>query len=205
MSQRRAILFLTNSEYGQSNVMLAVTQEFLLHDDFSVPVGSFGELGPRLERVNKDVAQFMAERHSWNARPIAAESEKLSQDVESSTRTPQAVFHSIQGPSLTDILTRDKIDLSHRPGMSGAILGFHKANLLILGCKPAEYIRAYKNCLDIFPRVVPAVVVVDPIFHIAIDACRSAGLRTVVLWPTPLKDAVITIQPFGGLLWKYPL
>jgi hypothetical protein len=30
-------------------------------------------------------------------------------------------------------------------------------------------------------------------------------MKIVILWPVPLKDVVIMIQPKLGILWKYPL
>ena len=45
---------------------------------------------------------------------------------------------------------------------------------------------------------------VDAILYVGLDACRAAKARVAVLWPVPLKDVVVAIQPKAGMLWKYP-
>jgi hypothetical protein len=186
MSPRKRILFLTNSEYGESNVCLAVCQECLIRREYDVHVGSFPSLKPRLDRVNQAAAT------EWDGRGPASP-------------IPQATFHLLYGTSLTELSLRNNIDLPHGPGIFGAVRGFRKANSLIFGMPSADYMLSYNSCLRVINEVQPSLLVVDPIFHAAVDACRTAGIRTVLLWPNPFKDVVITVQPYGGMLWKYPL
>lgn len=173
----RNILFLTNSELGQCNVALAVAEEFLRRDEFRVHIASFGPLAPMVDELNNRA-----------------------------DASHPAEFHEIGGPCMTDLAIRSNVGLLfHRAGMKGAIEGFKKVSRAISSWKPSEYARAYHNILGILDTVRPAVVVVDPILHVGLDACGTAKSRVVVLWPVPLKDVVILIQPHAGILWKYPV
>lgn len=173
---KQSILFLTSPEHGQSNVSLAVAEEFLHRGEFEVHVASFKELTARVQAIN-DQADYDDVIH----------------------------FHTIAGPCMSDIVTRVTTDISHRPGLAGTRDGCNKINLSVLGWKPEEYIRSYRSCLEILNDVHPVVVVADPLLHLGLDAARSLDMRIVVLWPVPLKDVVITVQPKAGIFWKYPL
>ena len=173
----RNILFLTNSELGQCNIALAVAEEFLRRGEFHVHVASFH---PLQELVND-----------------------LSNRVEGAD---PANFHEIWGPSMTDLAIRSDVGLlCHKAGVSGAIRGFQKVCRALSAWTPSEYGRAYRSCLDILDKVQPTVVVVDPILHVGLDACRSIKTPIVVLWPVPLKDVVVLDQPKAGVLWKHPV
>ncbi|KAJ5579507.1 uncharacterized protein N7459_005492 [Penicillium hispanicum] len=174
---RRDILFLTNSELGQCNVALAVAEEFLLRGEFRVHVASY--------------------------RPLAKLVEGLSKRVEGAE---PAQFHEIGGPSMTDLAIRSDVGLlCHRPGISGAAQGFQKVSMAMSTWSPSEYGRAYRDCVEILAKVQPAVVVVDPILHVGLDACHITTAPIVVLWPVPLKDVVVLNQRKLGVLWKYPV
>jgi hypothetical protein len=95
--------------------------------------------------------------------------------------------------------------LYHKPGIKGATEGFLKVSNAMSNWKPTEYARAYRSCLDILEKVSPAVVVIDPILHLGLDACENTTARKVILWPVPIKDVVVLDQPKAGVLWKYPV
>ncbi|KAJ5692625.1 hypothetical protein N7462_002048 [Penicillium macrosclerotiorum] len=173
----RNILFLTNSELGQCNVAFAVAEEFLHRGEFRVHIGSYSSLAGLVQELNN--------RDNY-ARP--------------------AEFHKIPGPSMTDLAVRSKVGLLfHKAGIKGAVEGLNKVATAMKNWRPSEYENAYRSCLEILENVRPDIVVVDPILHVGLDACRTAKSRVVVLWPVPLKDVVITIQPKAGILWKYPM
>jgi len=46
---RKTVLFVTNSEYGQANTILALCAELLTHEDINVHVSSFSKLQKRVE------------------------------------------------------------------------------------------------------------------------------------------------------------
>ncbi|OQE09503.1 hypothetical protein PENVUL_c006G05881 [Penicillium vulpinum] len=170
------ILFLTSPEHGQSNVAVAVAEEFLRRGEFEVHIASFKDLSARVQAIN-DQAGYDQVIH----------------------------FHPISGPCMTEIVTRTTPDICHLPGLAGTHDACNIINVSVLGWKPAEYIGSFRSCLEILKDVRPVVVVADPLLHLGLDAARSIDTRIVILWPVPLKDIVVTIQPKAGILWKYPL
>lgn len=177
MAPSRNILFLTNSELGQCNVAFAVAEEFLRRGEFAVHLGSYSPLAGLVDELNK---RF-----------------DCCRSVE---------FHEIPGPSMTDLAVRSNVGLLfHRPGVKGATQGFQKVATAIKNWRPSEYHTAYKSCIAMIEKLRPDIVVVDPILHVGLDACRTAKARVAMLWPVPLKDVVIAIQPKAGIFWKYPV
>ncbi|KAJ5651929.1 hypothetical protein N7507_009355 [Penicillium longicatenatum] len=176
MLPSRNILFFTNSELGQANVVLAVAEEFLHRNEFSVHIASYSQLAPLVNELCK--------------------------------RSPQpAKFHEIHGPCMEDLAIRTHVGLiHHKPGIMGTVEGFQKVRAVMSSWTFSEYGKAYQSCIDILNEFNPAVVVVDPILHVGLNACQSVGSsRVVILWPVPLKDVVILNQPNAGFLWKYPM
>ncbi|KAJ5917833.1 hypothetical protein N7454_010208 [Penicillium verhagenii] len=173
----RNILFLTNSELGQANVTLAVAEEFLSRNEFSVHIASFAPLARLVSDLNQRIS------------------------------CPQSVkFHEIYGPCMEDLAVRSEVGLmDHKPGVVGAVRGFQKVRVVMSSWTSLEYGKAFQICVDLLTELRPAVVVVDPILHVGLNACQSVGSRVAVLWPVPLKDVVILNQPNAGVLWKFPM
>jgi hypothetical protein len=172
----KTILFLTSAEHGQSNVALAVAEEFLHRGEFEIHIASYKDLSARVQAINDQADHDRVIR-----------------------------FHTIAGLSITEVTARISADIRHQPGLAGVRDGCNNINASVLGWKPDEYIQSYRSCLEILRNVRPTVVVADPLLHLGIDAARSLDSRMVILWPVPLKDVVITVQPRAGILWKYPL
>ncbi|KAJ6114545.1 hypothetical protein N7486_000323 [Penicillium sp. IBT 16267x] len=177
MPRSRNILFLTNSELGQANVALAVAEEFLRRNEFSVHIASFSQLAPLVKELNEKIP------------------------------CPEpAKFYEIHGPCMEDLAIRTNVGLiHHKPGIAGTVDGFHKVRTVMSSWTFSEYGKAYQSCVDILNELNPAVVVVDPILHVGLNACQNVGSRVAVLWPVPLKDVVILNQPNAEYLWKYPM
>lgn len=135
MAPTRNILFLTNSELGQCNVVLAVAEEFLRRGEFAIHIGSYSPLAKLVEKLNKRV--------------------DCGRSVE---------YHKIPGPSMEDLTVRSNVGLlSHRPGVKGATLGFRKVATAMRNWRPSEYQKSYKSCLEMIDELRPDVVVVDPL------------------------------------------
>ncbi|CAI7657110.1 unnamed protein product [Penicillium manginii] len=171
------ILFLTNSELGQCNVALAVAEEFLRKGDFKVHFASFAPVADEVHNLHK-----------------RAGCENTAQ------------FHEIPSPCMTDLAIRSCVGLLfHKPGVKGATQGFAKVGRAMESWRPSEYKQAYDACVHILAELQPAMVVVDPILHVGIDACHATKTRFTVLWPVPIKDVVVINQPKAAVLWKYPV
>ncbi|KAF3390421.1 hypothetical protein F1880_009304 [Penicillium rolfsii] len=178
MASSRTILFLTNSELGQCNVALAVAEEFLRRGELAVHFGSYSPLAALVDEMNNRINCGRS-----------------------------AGFHEIPGPSMTDLAIRSNVGLLfHRPGVKGATQGFAKVVTAIRNWRPSEYRIAYESCVAMIEKLRPDVVVIDPILHVGLDACRTVKpARVVILWPVPLKDVVVALQPKAGIFWKYPV
>ncbi|KAJ5475569.1 hypothetical protein N7539_007856 [Penicillium diatomitis] len=173
----RAILFLTNSELGQCNVALAVAEEFLSRGEFIVHFGSFQQLAPLVNDMNERL-------HCGHT----------------------AQFHEIPGPSMEDLSIRCHIEnISHRPGVRGTIQGYRKIIRMMQHWTQSEYFKAFRTCVALIEELRPKIVVTDPIFQPGLEACQTTAVRMAVLWPVPLKDVVIGIQPISAILGKYPV
>jgi hypothetical protein len=179
MVERKNILLLSNSEYGQANVMLAVVHELVLRREFNVHIASF----PVLEQRINDVYATLT-----------------SKVVSSLT------FHALPGQSLTEAIASrgDEFGTGHRPVAQGSIKSYDAIQNIVTPWDGPEYLKGYDRCLELFETLDPIVVVVDPVYSQGLDACRRTSRRHVVLSPVSLKEIAIHVQPRLAFLWKYP-
>lgn len=188
---------MTNSEYGQSTVILAVIHELLLRDEFEIHLASHSPLLPRVQ-------ELLETHRQTYPRPFHV---VLSEDEETLTREePRVVFHTISGLSLEQIFTRDLLltDLPHPPGISGAILSYGRIPDFTIRYTGPEYMERYRSCVDIIKKVDPVLVVADPSINYGLDACFKLGRKHVILSPLPYFVTILAEQPNGAPLWKYP-
>ncbi|KAE8377658.1 hypothetical protein BDV26DRAFT_263168 [Aspergillus bertholletiae] len=61
----------------------------------------------------------------------------------------------------------------------------------------------YQDCFALICTLQPAIVVLDPIFLQALDACRMLNQRYVVLTPNTFKE--LRGQPKLESLWKHTM
>lgn len=61
----------------------------------------------------------------------------------------------------------------------------------------------YRGCVAVLRELDPAMVVLDPLFPQAIDACRSLKMKYVILSPNTFKEHIA--QPRLANLWRYPM
>lgn len=185
MTTRNSVLFLTNSEYGQSNVVLAVIHELLATDKIDIHVASWPVLESRIQAL-------------------------IRQQPESTTlsRENQVKFHAAPGLPMVDTsfknhnVTKDSIP--HKPGYAGGAR-LRELTPQVLCCWTAEEHLAMVDWYeDLATKLKPALVVVDPFLSPAHDMVRKMNWKYVVLSPCSLAAALIPEQPHLALFWKYP-
>lgn len=182
----KKILFLANSEHGQTNIVLALTHELILHPDIDIHIASFPALRKRVDKLLHDNAPRYREK-----------------DISTASRVH---FHEVRGPSNTDVFLRTgKRGAFHPPGASGAVLGFKSLIEDIWGWNEEEYVDVYNSCLDILGQVNPDLVVVDFFFLQGRDAAHNMGHTAVLMNTTSLSHIVLGLQKHSSPLWKYPL
>ncbi|KAJ8068866.1 hypothetical protein OCU04_002550 [Sclerotinia nivalis] len=181
--KNNTVLFLTNSEHGLANVLLATSHALLVeHNDFDIHFVSF----EKLKNDITTISQFAAE-NSGSERAIT--------------------FHDLKGPSFEKALKDNGIGVDqaiNAPGLTG--LGKFCSNMqhwLIPWTAP-DYLGLYKEISGILETVDPIVVAVDPLFGPGIDAVRAQGRNHAIISPNSLKDNFVQFQPRVAALWKYP-
>jgi len=182
MEKRRSILFVTNSELGQASVILATAHEFLLRPEYKVHIASFPALQKEVEELNATAA-------------------RLSNGASTTAR-----FHPLAGKSMKEAAPpgTEFLDL-HAPGMAGALFAYD--NVLPATFAPwhgTEYMIGYSSTTDVIDETKPELVIIDPLFSQAVDACKAIGQKHMILSPNTLKELVLDRQPSGGALWKFP-
>ncbi|KAH2839825.1 hypothetical protein ACP6JD_005507 [Aspergillus fumigatus] len=183
MATPTRVLFLANSEHGQTNIILAITHELLVRGDVDVHIASFPALERRVNKLLNDNAP----------------------SYDDSFRS-HIHFHPIRGPSNTDVFIRTgKRGAFHPPGYSGAVLGFQSLCEDIWGWTEDEYVDIYQCCMEIIKSVQPSVIAADFFFLQGRDAAFNAGYTAILINTTSLTHIVLGLQPHSAALWKYPL
>ncbi|KAL4933200.1 Diacylglycerol acyltransferase family [Aspergillus undulatus] len=177
------VLFLANSEHGQTNIVLAIIHELLVRGGVDVHLASFPVLEKRLEKLLHDNEKAYDARYRSRIH-----------------------FHPVRGPSNTEIFIRTgKRGAFHPPGYTGSVLGFKSLCEDIWGWTEDEYIDIYESCIEIIQAVKPSLCAIDFFFLQGRDAAYNAGQTTVLLNTTSLSHIVLGLQRNGAWAWKYPM
>ncbi|KAF9261535.1 UDP-Glycosyltransferase/glycogen phosphorylase, partial [Marasmius fiardii PR-910] len=172
------ILFFTNSEYGQANVVLGVAYQLAMTSNCNVHIASFPALQRRVEKLQANIP-----------------------------RKGAITFHTIAGISFEEAFGRrgyDAHSLLHPSGMSGAVHSLRPAGLGLVPWVVEEYHEQITSIQSIMEKVSPGLVVSEFLLFGAQDVCRMKKQKMVILTPNSIKDAVGFRQPWLKGFWKYP-
>ncbi|APA10835.1 hypothetical protein sscle_07g056050 [Sclerotinia sclerotiorum 1980 UF-70] len=181
--KNNTVLFLTNSEHGLANVMLATSHALLVeHNDLDIHFVSFEKLKHDITTISE-----FAAKNSKSERAIT--------------------FHELKGPSFSKAIEDSGIGIDqviHAPGLAG--LGKFCGNMQhwLMPWTATDHLGLYNEISDILKTVDPIVVAVDPLFGPGIDAVRAQGRNHAIISPNSLKDNFVQLQPMAAALWKYP-
>ncbi|KAK9252730.1 putative udp-glucoronosyl and udp-glucosyl transferase family protein [Lipomyces tetrasporus] len=183
--QRAKVLFLTNSERGQSSVHLATAHTLLCDysDAIDVHFATFDELAPVVAQVSRQA---------------------------SSDADRRITFHPVRGsPYKKSIYDRGAHleTARHGTGVWGAERLFWLIQVGLIPWTGAEYIEIANNIRAIVEEVQPDLAVIDTFYSPAVDAVEAAmgNGSHVMLSPNDLKDLLAAVHPHVGALWKYPV
>jgi hypothetical protein len=183
IGKQNTVLFLSNSEYGLANVLLATANTLLVnYPDIEVHYASF----PKRERDVTSLSGLALERN-----PAAS----------------PMVFHHLSPPTYSDALTsRGHMvqEAMHPPGMVGARKLNNDMQKYLMPWNASEYLNIYHDALRIIDEVDPAVVAVDGLLGPGLDAVKARNRNHAVIAPNALRDSFAQIQPYGAMFWKYP-
>lgn len=181
----KKILFLTNSDYGQANVVLATAYELMLTGDVQVHIASFEAL----------------------RRSILA-TDQLAAD-KSGKPPGRLVFHSLVGTSQFDAASRPDVDIFAAYDRPPTTINAARTVLTIEGImqpwRLEEFVDLYKQTAHVVEQVAPDLTVVEPLFTPGLTLCNHLGLKWIVLSPNTIKDFAVPEQPRLAALWKYPM
>ncbi|KAH8885624.1 UDP-Glycosyltransferase/glycogen phosphorylase [Thozetella sp. PMI_491] len=184
---RSKILFLTNSDYGLANVVLAAAHS-LLHQapEVEVHIASFQPLEQAVDTTSKLALETAPEGSAAQA----------------------IIFHRIDGDSWGPAAFRPEAGLMEAYDLTPGLVNTAKATLVMpsifLPWQPHEFVAIYKQIGQIFSQVIPDVTVVEPLFSPGLTLCHDLQARWIVLAPNTIKDFALPAQPGLAMLWKYP-
>jgi hypothetical protein len=178
-SEQKKVLFLTASEYGESNVVLAVAYELLLRQKYEVHIASFSPLESRVKEISS----------------LAA-----------SAASSQAVFHTVAGPSIDELLNaREDFFGPYPPGIRGALDSFRITIPVVVTARDGPgYLASYESCLDIIRKVEPDLLVVGSLMNQGHDACQTLQRKYVILSPNTFREILGKQQPMLFQFLGYP-
>ncbi|KAF8555814.1 UDP-Glycosyltransferase/glycogen phosphorylase [Imleria badia] len=187
MSSLPTVLIFTYPEHGQANVNLATSYELALAG-VNVNIASFPSLRARVARLEE-----LIDRHASRC---------------SDETTGSIIFRECKGitPNWEAQAKHGVNDanLPHPSGVLGALEAYSKMGIISFPWSQEEYLTAIANFKEIIATTKPDVIVIDPIFFAAQDACKLAGQKFVIMSPTGIKEAAVDMQPYLAAFWKYP-
>lgn len=181
--KNNTVLLITNSEHGLANVFLATSHALLVeYNDLDIHFLSF-------EKLKNDITTIS----------------KFARDAGSKKAI---TFHELKGLSFSDSFNSDGFDVDaaiNGPGIADLNRFANNVETWLMPWTGPDHLGIYKEVSDILDAVDPAVVAVDPLFGPAIDAVRAQGRNHAIISPNTLKDTLAQFQPWGAILWKYPV
>ncbi|APA09177.1 hypothetical protein SS1G_03085 [Sclerotinia sclerotiorum 1980 UF-70] len=197
----RKILFMTNSEYGQSNVVFATAYELIIRGA-EVHIASF-EARALAEEVS-DIIDYGNLRS-----PIRTRVDELNAGEYGliPTGCSKAVFHPIDCPGMVEKIASilpgqdGQNGLRHGVGFREAWRVYAHMTLILASYTPEEYVKGVNSCVEIVKSVNPDGIVVEKLCSHAFDACAVLGKKTMSISPNSFKDTLAQAQPNGFSLW----
>lgn len=182
MSSRQSVLFLTNCEFGQSNVVLAVVYELLKKGEVDVHIASWTDLKPRVYQLHRQVFGL--------------------------DETTRLTFHAIPGLGMFDSAFKNfnqpRDTLPHKPGFAGAMRLRELAPQMLAPWNKEEHIAMVDWFKELATTLQPAIVIIDPFLSPAHDMVRGSSWKYAVLSPCSLVAGLVPVEPWLAGFWKYP-
>jgi hypothetical protein len=171
------LLFLTNSEHGQANTMLAVAHDLVLLG-CEVHIASFSPLASRVKTLQKRIDQ---QHHQTKGK---------------------LYMHLIPGLSMLEKCERENINWYHQAGFCGAIQGYRKSVRAMAPWSVAEYAAMYDFCIALGQRVEPHLKIVDSLFSPGIDACSRSPDKYVIINAISHSNVITVKQSLSFIAFK---
>lgn len=183
----KTILFFTNSDYGQANVVLAAAYELaILANDVEIHIASFEGLEQAALKTNQLVV-----------------------DNSPGKQSSRLIFHRLHGRSQFEACIGPDVDLFKAYDRPPTFFNAARTILCIEGImqpwRSEEFVDLYQQSLYILNNVKPDLTVVEPLFTPGLTLCNHLGINWIVLAPNTIKDFAVPLQPRLAALWRYPM
>ena len=191
--QTRKVLFVTNSESGQANTILAMALEATTRPHVQVHIASFSTLRRRIEKLSPKI-NF----HVLDGKDMLETMTARGVSEQTLMHPPTTKSFEPYGRMMAVILT----------GWDGECM-FCLLQLWVVtdACHPfgLAYMRLCDSIKRIIEELNPGVVVIDSLMNAGFDACHSLNQKFVVSSPNTPMDLVREHQPWLKGFWYYPL
>ncbi|KAI0491062.1 hypothetical protein F4859DRAFT_460186 [Xylaria cf. heliscus] len=182
--RNNTVLFLTNSEHGLSNALVATAYTLLeRHPEVEVHYASFPAMARKLEQVSERARQ---------KRPSAR----------------GIVYHELPGLSYIEVVAtrgREPISVLHPPGHAGVKTVIRDMPFYTSPWSGEDHMSLFDKFTDIINEVDPSLVVLDTILRPAIHAVWNSSRLHAFISPLTPVETFPLYQPYFSWLWKYPV
>ncbi|KAK2599137.1 hypothetical protein QQS21_005398 [Conoideocrella luteorostrata] len=194
--KRNVVLFITDSANGLSNAHVATCSSLLEnHPEVEVHYSSFPKLIAATSRITAYARAKNPECQMIHFHEITGDDYKTS--------VSQVLTNATSSKAVSD--GPPDVSLAWGPPGHSAIRSLvQDLGLLLVPWDAASHWNMFSQLCTIIEEVDPAVVILDPLFHPALDAARNMNRRRIVLNPNALHGVLSDVQPRGAALWKYP-
>jgi hypothetical protein len=143
------VLFLSNSEHGLDNVLLATSHAILVgHSDIEVHYASFKKLAKDVTTISKFASQ-------------------------TSPNVQNIIFYTLTGLTYGEALNSQghyTDETINSPGISGAARLCNNMQVFLMPWSGSEYLTIYQEVLRVLDKVDPVIAAVDSLFRPGLDA-----------------------------------
>ena len=192
--QARKILFVTNSESGQANTILAMALEATIRPHVEVHLASFPALKRRVERLSPKV-NFHPLDGKGLLETIAARG--LAEEMH--PHPPTTKSYEPYGRMLALLVT----------GWDGECAFYFLLQMWVVTDMRrlfgSAYVRLCDSIKGIIEELNPDLVVVDSLLNAGFDACHFLNRRFVTSSPNTPMDIARAHQPWLKGVWYYPM
>ncbi|KAJ5287239.1 glycosyltransferase family 1 [Penicillium angulare] len=182
--RNNTVLYLTDS--SSDLVQSHIASAFALLEtrpDIQIYWGSFGTpaIEPYLRNISADV-----QAKNPNVKPIN--------------------FHELGGQSMTGALSeRYRLyDYITEYGLAGYGKMLPVLEDMLMPWDTKEYFALFQETVKLIEDVDPALIVVDNLPRVFVDAARNTNRRFAILSANSLSDILAYHQPWKSMFWKYP-
>ena len=193
-TRAKKILFVTNSESGQANTILAMALEATTRPHVEVHIASFQALKRRVEKLSPKI-HF----HQLNGKDMLEMMAERGLSEETLPHPPTTKSYAPYGQSMGIVLTGWDGECAFcfllRMGVVTNMRRFFGL----------AYLRLCDNIKKIIEGVDPDTVVVDCLLNAGFDACISLNQKFVTSSPNTPMDLARESQPWLRGFWHYPM